>query len=266
MGRVRTTAYRVLPTALCVAFAVAPMLCPPLGEATPTLVFEVFEGILEEPPPLSSSASGLNVTSVLGIDTPLNNGHTFGCGFPCTLSYTMGPQLTSSTQTSPQGSQTMSTFGEGGSITITGIVDGSLVTLMDGSFLSSTLVTSFEQTPPCFPPGCVIITSATQQVGGSFVDAKNVLLTDFFGLPAGPYTGSLQLQHRDVQAHVVGCCTEFTLFTAGSVSNIATPEPSTWLLLGSGLAGLRAWRRKGSGPRCQAFPVEQTPRGAGIRA
>ncbi|GKT07879.1 PEP-CTERM sorting domain-containing protein [Desulforhabdus sp. TSK] len=80
--------------------------------------------------------------------------------------------------------------------------------------------------------------------GAGFSDTKNDDLLDLFGLPKGvPYEGAFNISFT---SSVVSPGSPFTSTTvlSGDIVNTPVPEPTSMLLLGSGLAGVFFYGRK----------------------
>ncbi len=177
--------------------------------------------------------SGISVDTVVGLDTPLNDGTVRTCA-SCTLDFTTGGSTGSDA--------THWFFSPGGSITITGgldltpIPDGDTTDpedVPDGSLL---LTGSFTDTPSVATFGPVF-----KIAGAAFGDTKNQKLTEFYGLPDGSYAGGLNLSFRTPGSPPAGF-TSRRVFS-GDVVNSPVPEPASLILLGSGLVGLGLWRK-----------------------
>ena len=161
--------------------------------------------------------TGITVDSVLGVNTPLENGELRNC-LSCKLSFTTGAHT---------GSPTAWNWGGPGPVTLTGTVDldkSGTVTPGDatGFLLNGTFGTANVQAGG----------STFRLLFGSFSDTKNATLTSFYGLPVSPYTGNLNLGFSALGS-------PGSTFTSGSVGSgslsNSIPEESSLLLLGSGL-------------------------------
>jgi hypothetical protein len=176
--------------------------------------------------------SGIRVDSVTALDVNGNQVGTAGTCIGCILSFTTGGF--SGTGAPLPGAN----FAGGGQITIIGGVDfdgdtgldgpndiAAGTTLLSGSFGVAN-VAAFCDTPPC----------TDKIASASFTDTKALGLLAFYGLPDVPFVGGFNLSFR-----APGAASDpfsSTLLFGGTVLDAPTPDPGTFLLLGSGLGGL----------------------------
>ena len=160
--------------------------------------------------------------------SPLNNGVLAGCT-GCLLNFTTG-NITSSTA-----SQWI--FRAGGTITLTGAVPaaGATPTLFTGTWESAS-VTYFG--------------GAFKIAGGIFSSSLNDNVAAFFGLPGGSgWDGGLNLSF--MAAGYPGSSFSSSALGSGDIllstnrPPIATPEPASLLLIGTGLAAVTAMGLRG---------------------
>jgi len=160
----------------------------------------------------------ISVDSVLGIDTPVNN--LVSVPFIGILNFTSGNYV--------GGGAGQWNFAGGGSISI----DDGPQNILSGAFTSARVEIS--------PNGFRVVIAG-------FDDIKWEELTDFYGLPTGPYSGSMNLSFETTGVPPNAFSSSRVL--SGDITNTPgkVPEPISLILLGFGLAGaglVRRWRKK----------------------
>ncbi len=172
--------------------------------------------------------TGVQALAVVGTGTPSNAGVPHACG-GCVLDFTTGNFISSGPSSW--------TFGAGGTITLTGGISGPGLSIPIGTTL---FAGSFTSNP-------VVIQGplGLRALVAGFSDTKNQTLTDFFGLPNASFGGLVNLSFAAPGNPASGFTS--TAVLSGDVANTPTPEPSTLLLIGSGLVGIGVGARRRSG-------------------
>lgn len=161
--------------------------------------------------------AGIQVDSIVGLDTPSNPDTVISCD-GCVLNFETGAHTGGWN------------FASGGNISIVGGAAAAGIgggeTLLSGTFLSAT---TFDVGGGFFN---------FKIAGASFTDEKHEDLLDYFGMPAGDYLGGLNISFSTFGIPAVGAAfTTYALFS-GDIVNTAVPVPASVMLFGSGLLGL----------------------------
>ena len=173
-----------------------------------------------DPAPLVGS--GIVVGDISGLDTPL---HASPPDSPltcigCILNFETGPHTVGWN------------WAGGGTITITGTAEGASGIVASGILMTG----SFDSASVIVEPG-----GTFKIAGAAFTDTKDSNLTQYFGLPGGPFAGNFGLNF--FASGSPGDAFLSSSVISGDVTN-SVPEPASLLLLGAGLIGLGFWRWK----------------------
>ena len=179
---------------------------------------------------------------VIGVGTPLNSGVSLFCTPTCLLDFTTG----ANTLEGPP----IYTFNGGGSLTLT----GGLNTQADGLGVQVVPNGTLLAHSGIFDMPALVLGGANDSAlfVGVGVDLKDVLLTDFYGITNSVLTFALTVFSLDNATFDANGGFTATVNDADFSNTAAVPEPATLLLLGTGLVGAGAFKRR---MRSQKLPV-----------
>ncbi len=166
--------------------------------------------------------TGIDFVSVVGIDTPLNNGVALTCT-GCVLNFTTGLNISEGPN--------LWTFAGGGAFTVTGTLFNGAIQIATGTLVSGAFGSADFNS---FGLG---------SFSGTGIDEKHEDLLAFYGVGSIPFT----FNHTDITAKGVNVSANggFTAFVSNAdLDNVAVPEPGTMLLFSTALLGLGLLRRR----------------------
>jgi hypothetical protein len=169
--------------------------------------------------------TNLAVANVVALDAAGNQVGGMNACTNCFLNFTTGG-FTGTGASSPTWD-----FAGGGTIALTGDFPAAGSTLFSGSFGTD-------------GASVLWLSNSSKIVGGSFSDTKDPALLAFFGLTTAQWDGAFNIAVQ--AAGAPGDPFTSTRLYGSDISNspAPNPEPGTWVLLGSGLIGLRRFMRR----------------------